>query len=144
MKFKQINKSPCHCITLRRAANAITEYYDRVFQELALTTSQYSLLKNLGRLETASTSELAEKVNLDRSTLVRNLKPLQERGLIMDQAKKNTRNHKFVLTDEGYALLEKAVPLWEQAQKEIRAYLGEENVEQFMKTLYKLQELSLE
>lgn len=144
MKFKQINKSPCHCITLRRAANAITEYYDRAFQELALTTSQYSLLKNLGRLETASTSELAEKVNLDRSTLVRNLKPLQERGLIMDQAKKNTRNHKFVLTDEGYALLEKAVPLWEQAQKEIRAYLGEENVEQFMKTLYKLQELSLE
>ena len=144
MKFKQINKSPCHCITLRRAANAITEYYDRAFQELALTTSQYSLLKNLGRLETASTSELAEKVNLDRSTLVWNLKPLQERGLIMDQAKKNTRNHKFVLTDEGYALLEKAVPLWEQAQKEIRAYLGEENVEQFMKTLYKLQELSLE
>lgn len=144
MKFKQINKSPCHCITLRRAANAITEYYDRAFQELALTTSQYSLLKNLGRLETASTSELAEKVNLDRSTLVRNLKPLQERGLIMDQAKKNTRNHKFALTDEGYALLEKAVPLWEQAQKEIRAYLGEENVEQFMKTLYKLQELSLE
>lgn len=144
MKFKQINKSPCHCITLRRAANAITEYYDRAFQKLALTTSQYSLLKNLGRLETASTSELAEKVNLDRSTLVRNLKPLQERGLIMDQAKKNTRNHKFVLTDEGYALLEKAVPLWEQAQKEIRAYLGEENVEQFMKTLYKLQELSLE
>lgn len=144
MKFKQINKSPCHCITLRRAANAITEYYDRAFQELALTTSQYSLLKNLGRLETASTSELAEEVNLDRSTLVRNLKPLQERGLIMDQAKKNTRNHKFVLTDEGYALLEKAVPLWEQAQKEIRAYLGEENVEQFMKTLYKLQELSLE
>lgn len=144
MKFKQINKSKCHCVTIRRAANAMTEYYDEALRELDLTTSQYSLLKNLYRLETASTSELAEHVNLDRSTLVRNLKPLQERGLIADLAKKNARNHKFALTERGIALLEEANPRWEQAQAEIKAYLGEENVDLFMEMLYKLQELSLE
>lgn len=144
MKYKNINKSQCHCTTIRRATNAMTDYYNGALQGLGLTASQYSLLKNLYRLETASTSDLAEYVNLDRSTLVRNLKPLQQRGLIVDLAKPNTRNHKFALTDEGLTLLKKAEPLWQQAQAEIRAYLGEENAAFFMEMLYKLQELSLE
>lgn len=131
-------------MTIRRATNAVTEYYDKALQELGLTTSQYSLLKNLYRLETASTSELAEYVNLERSTLVRNLKPLEKKGLITDLAKPNTRNHKFALTEEGLALMKKADPLWQQTQAEIKAYLGEENAAFFMEILYKLQELSLE
>ena len=142
MKFKNINKSQCHCITIRRATNAMTDYYDAALRELNLTTSQYSLLKNLYRLETASTSELAEHVNLDRSTLVRNLKPLLERELIVDLAKENARNHKFMVSEKGLALLEEANPRWEKAQEEIKAYLGKENAEMFMEMLYKLQELT--
>ncbi|MBQ9091662.1 MAG: MarR family transcriptional regulator, partial [Anaerotignum sp.] len=101
MKYKNINKSQCHCITIRRATNAMTDYYDAALRELNLTTSQYSLLKNLYRLETASTSELAEHVNLDRSTLVRNLKPLLERELIVDLAQEKARNHKFMVSAKG-------------------------------------------
>lgn len=142
MKFKNINKSQCHCITIRRATNAMTDYYDAALRDLNLTTSQYSLLKNLFRLETASTSELAEYVNLDRSTLVRNLKPLLERELIVDLAKENARNHKFMVSAKGLALLEEANPRWEKAQEDIKAYLGKENAEKFMEMLYKLQELS--
>lgn len=144
MKFKKINQSQCHCITLRRASNAITEYYDVALQEVGLTTSQYSLLKNLGRLEMASTSELAEQVNLDRSTLVRNLKPLLERGLIVDLAKENARNHQFQVSETGMALLEEANPRWQKAQDGIKAYLGKENVEMLMEMLYRLQELNTE
>ena len=141
MKYKNINKSQCHCITIRRATNAMTDYYDAALRELNLTTSQYSLLKNLYRLETASTSELAEHVNLDRSTLVRNLKPLLERELIVDLAQEKARNHKFMVSAKGFALLEEANPRWEKAQEEIKAYLGKENAEMFMEMLYKLQEL---
>ncbi len=144
MKFKKINQSQCHCITLRRAANAITEYYDMALKEVGLTTSQYSLLKNLGRLEIASTSELAEQVNLDRSTLVRNLKPMLEKGMIVDLAKKNARNHQFQVSERGLALLEEANPRWQKAQDGIKAYLGEENVEMLMEMLYRLQELNME
>ena len=144
MKFKKINQSQCHCITLRRVANAITEYYDMALKEVGLTTSQYSLLKNLGRLEIASTSELAEQVNLDRSTLVRNLKPMLEKGLIVDLAKKNARNHQFQVSERGLALLEEANPRWQKAQDGIKAYLGEENVEMLMEMLYRLQELNME
>ena len=129
---------------MRRASNAITEYYDAALQEVGLTTSQYSLLKNLGRLEMASTSELAEQVNLDRSTLVRNLKPLLERGLIVDLAKENARNHQFQVSETGMALLEDANPRWQKAQDGIKAYLDKENVEMLMEMLYRLQELNTE
>lgn len=144
MKETQKNRSVCHCITMRRASNAITEYYDAAFKPLQLTTSQYSLLKNLSRLETASTSELAEQMKLDRSTLVRNLKPMLQRGLICDLAKENARNHKYTLSESGEELLQKAMPVWAQAQEEIQAYLGEGNMDFFMELLYKLQELKRE
>ena len=84
MKSRKSLKSQCHCITMRRASNAITEYYDEALKEVGLTTSQYSLLKNLERMEVASTSEWAAYVHLDRSTLARNLNPLLEKELIVD------------------------------------------------------------
>lgn len=144
MKYKKINKSKCHCITMRRASNAITDFYDKALEEIGISTSQFSLLVNLSRLEEASTSELAEYVNLERSTLVRNLKPLIEKGFIIDLAKENARNHRYTLSTEGQELLQKGLPLWEKAQQEIRGYLGEENVGLFMKLLYKLQELHMD
>lgn len=76
MKYKHVNKSKCHCITMRRAANAITDYYDRALSETGLSTSQFSLLISLSRLGEASTSELAGYVDLERSTLVRDLRLL--------------------------------------------------------------------
>lgn len=144
MKYKQINKSKCHCITMRRATNAITEFYDKALEKVGITTSQYSLLVNLGRLTEASTSDLAEYVNLERSTLVRNLKPLIEKGYIVDLAKDGARNHRYTLSEEGHKLLQKGMPIWEQAQAEIKAYLGEENIDLFMSLLHKLQELNAE
>lgn len=144
MKYKNINKSKCHCITMRRAANAITDYYDRALLETGLSTSQFSLLINLSRLGAANTSELAEYVNLERSTLVRNLKPLLAKGLIADLAKEGARNHQYTLSAEGQSMVQRCLPLWEQAQQEIKAYLGDENVALFMELLYKLQELNAE
>ena len=144
MKYKNINKSKCHCITMRRATNAITDYYDRALVGMGVSTSQFSLLINLSRLGEASTSELAEYVNLERSTLVRNLKPLMEKGFIVDLAKEGARNHRYTLSAEGQELVKKCLPVWEQAQKDIKVYLGEENIDLFMELLYKLQELNAE
>ena len=86
MKYQQINKSKCYCITLCRAANAITAYYDEGLQSTGMTTKQFSLLLHLSRLEEASTGELADYVNLERSTVTRNLKILVEQGWVYDQA----------------------------------------------------------
>lgn len=143
MKEKTAYKSQCYCMNLRRAANAITDYYDAILKSLGLSVSQYSLLVNLERMETASTSDLAEQVNLDRSTLVRNLKPLLERGLIQDLAKEGARSHKFAVSEQGNALLEKGRPLWEKAQENVRGYLSQEDTETLLGLLRKLQELSV-
>lgn len=141
MREKTTYKSQCYCMNLRRAANAVTEYYDRALGETGISASQYSLLVNLERMETASTSDLAEQVNLERSTLARNLKLLLERELIMDTAKEGARSHKFAVSRQGGLLLEKGKPLWEQAQRDIVAYLGQEDTETLLRILRKLQEL---
>ena len=94
MKYQQINKSKCYCITLCRAANAITAYYDEGLQPTGMTTKQFSLLLHLSRLEEASTGELADYVNLERSTVTRNLKILVEQGWVYDKAEPGKRNHR--------------------------------------------------
>lgn len=143
MKEKTPYKSQCYCMNLRRATNAVTDFYDAMLRDLGVSVSQYSLLVNLERMETPSTSDLAAQVNLDRSTLVRNLKPLLERGLILDLAKEGARSHKFAVSEQGSVLLEKGKPLWEQAQETVKGFLTQEDAEMLLRLLRKLQELSV-
>ena len=89
MKYKIINKSQCYCITLNRAGNALMDFYDDVLSEAGITTKQYSLLIRLNRLGQANVVELAEYVNLERSTVTRNLKTLISNGWVYDRAEKN-------------------------------------------------------
>ena len=142
-------KSQCYCMNLRQAGNVVTNSQDaglkrsRVLKDLGVSVSQFSLLLNLARMETANTSELAERVNLDRSTLVRNLKPLLERGLILDFAREGARSHKFAVSETGQALLEKGIPQWEHAQETVKDYLSPEDTETLLRLLRKLHELSV-
>lgn len=138
---KKINRTNCYCIALRRAANVITEYYDAEMAAVGISVGQYSILVNLSRMDTASTSELAEKISLDRSTLVRNLKPLMARGLIVDFAKAGERNRRLRVSEKGAACLQKARPVWDAAQKGIEAFLGAENAELLLELLHKCQDL---
>lgn len=139
MREKAIPKSPCHCITLRRAANAVTVFYDKAFAAAGISASQFALLRNLERLGRASTSDLARQVQLERSTLVRNLRPLLEKGYLTDHAKTGARNHQYALSEAGKALLRRAEPCWDAAQAELRAYLGGAETARLMETLYRLQ-----
>lgn len=141
MKEKTAYKSQCYCMNLRRAANAITDYYDKALKEIGISVSQYSLLVNLERMETASTSELAERVNLDRSTLVRNLKPLLEQEWILDYAREGARSHKFAVSEKGRALLTQGKPLWDRAQEDVKNCLTEAETETLLRLLRKLQEM---
>ena len=76
--------SHCFCINLRRAAGAISDFYDRALSEAQLTTSQFSLMRTLSRLQPCTVTALAQEMGLERTTLVRTMKPLSERELIAD------------------------------------------------------------
>lgn len=132
----ELSKSSCYCTNLRRSTNVVSAFYDSILSEVGLTVAQYYLLVNLSRLGTVNITHLAKAVGLDRSTMVRNIKLLQNRGLveIVDGHGKT-----FALSSEGTMILEKAMPLWEKAQMQIEKILGKEDVEAIFRISDKLQ-----
>ena len=140
MKEKKLI-SPCHCINTRRAASAVTAYYDQMLAPCNLSVGQFSLLWNLDTIGESSVTKLADNVGLERSTVVRNLKPLIEGGYIKDSAQDNSRARKLVVTAKGKAVVAKGVPLWKQAQKKIYNTLGTENTEIFRNIMATLQHI---
>ena len=83
--MSKLYNSTCYCTNLRRSANAMSEFYDSALKEAELTISQYYLLVNLSRLGKANITHWSEQVGLDRSTMVRNIKPLQSRQKAMER-----------------------------------------------------------
>jgi DNA-binding MarR family transcriptional regulator len=141
-KIDSKQPSPCNCINLRRASQAITEVYDEFLEPSGLKISQYALLKNIMQFGPVSVSDLALTIRLDRTTLVRNLKPLEMRGLIMDASAKGSRNRQLVLTDQGNKTLQGAVSLWLAAQDGIEQYLGKDDLNTLTLLLSKIEKLS--
>ncbi len=141
---KNYNKksSPCHCINIRRASTSITSFYDEKLKSCGLTVNQFSLLRYLKFYGGLSVSDLALEMRLDRSTLVRTLKPLEEKGLVADTSEKGTRNRELTLTNKGTDLLSKAEPLWMETQKFITQYIGEDEMNLLKKVLSKMENLA--
>ena len=124
----QKRKTSCYCINSRRLSNLITNKYDKHLQEIKLTVNQYSLLVNINQLEICSVSDLAIYVGLERTTLVRTLKPLFDKKLIEDISETTQRNRQIKITLKGKEVLEKGKPLWKQAQKEIEDKIGKDDI----------------
>lgn len=118
--------TPCHCIHLRRANKAVTDYYDRMLRPCGMTVNQFAALRALARETDASVSDLAAAMGLDRSTLVRTLRPLLEIGVIEDASAAGARNRRLNLTAAGRKALRRGNPLWEKAQRGVEEKLGQE------------------
>jgi DNA-binding MarR family transcriptional regulator len=121
-------ESPCYCIKVRRAARIVTAYYDKFLTPSGLTVNQYSLLVNLEKLGESNVSELANHVGLERTTLVRNIKPLLERGYVQDSSRAEARDCRLSVTALGREVLTVAMPLWEKAQKGIDDKIGADKI----------------
>lgn len=137
------NQSICHCINLRRAAAAISDYYDQLLKPAGLTVNQYSLLINIHRNQPLNVSALAELVGLERTTLARTLKPLFRDGLIGDRAWPGSRERQLHLSGAGLARLKKASALWERAQENTETALGPGGVKNLTHLLFQLEKLKL-
>ena len=129
MKNNEKKPSICNCLNLRRASVAITKIYDEKLAPSGLTISQYSILLHLKLLGPVSVSDLAIKIRLDRTTLVRSLKPLEAASLIIDVSPKGTRNRQLQLTQKGVQKLIEAEFMWNDAQNIIEQKIGKENIE---------------
>jgi DNA-binding MarR family transcriptional regulator len=115
----------CVCFHLRRSARAITQFYDHVLAPSGLRATQYSLLTVVGRTGGLPCTNLAEVLGMDRTTLTRNLGPLERDGLVKTETGVDRRVRLVKLTRLGERKLEGAEPLWARAHNRIISGIGE-------------------
>ena len=124
----------CIAVRLRLLNRVVTSLYDDALRPLGLKVSQLNILIVAAKLGLARPAQVCEILQLDASTLSRNVKPLQTHGWLEVVPGEDARTQPFRLTAQGRRLLEKAVPAWEQAQRQAGELLGEDGVALLTKT----------
>jgi DNA-binding MarR family transcriptional regulator len=131
----------CMVSNSRMAARAITRRYDRALRGTGLTSTQLSLMAAIRQWPDSTVSDLAERRGFERTTLTRNLDRLEETGLIESRSAAKGNGRICTVTTKGRALMDQLVPIWREAQAEMRKVLSEDGFEQSLRTLKRLAEV---
>jgi DNA-binding MarR family transcriptional regulator len=119
------NAEECNCFAVRAAARHVTQCYDQFLAPTGLRTTQFSILAKLKRKGPLTISELAEDMVMDRTTLGRNILPLERDGLIrIEQTPSDRRAKELRLTKAGEKRLEAARKAWHAAQARFETAFG--------------------
>ncbi|MBO3461750.1 MarR family winged helix-turn-helix transcriptional regulator [Aetokthonos hydrillicola Thurmond2011] len=119
-------KDTCTCFNLRKASRVVTQLFDEVLQPSGLLVNQFTLLTAISLAGSVTITHLAQELVMDRTTLTRNLKPLERQGFVQIQPGRDGRVRVVSLTDKGESTLRTALPLWEIAQGRVINELGQE------------------
>jgi len=127
--MKTVNGLPppevCNCFAVRAAARHVTQSYDQFLAPSGLRTTQLSILARLNRKGPLTINALAEDMVMDRTTLGRNILPLQRDGLItIKPAASDRRAKELRLTEAGEKRLKEGLGSWSQAQARFEAVFG--------------------
>src|SRR3954467_6441961 len=128
----------CIAVRLRLLNRVVTNLYDDALRPLGLKVSQLNILVVAARLGLARPAQVCEILQLDASTLSRNVRPLQAHGWLEVVPGEDARTQPLRLTAQGKRLLERAAPAWEKAQQQAEELLGENGVALLTKTAKKL------
>ena len=110
----------CACRRLRGAARAVTRLYDDALRPTGLRTTQFTLLVAADLLGGPQVSQLADRLALERTSLTRELKLLEERGLVSIRPGEDRRARVVEVTSKGRNALAAAYPRWRAAQSRVR------------------------
>ena len=115
----------CNCFAVRSAARHISQFYDQFLAPVGLRTTQFSILSKLKRRGPLTINALAKVMVMDRTTLGRNVLPLERDGLIrIEPMPSNRRAKDLRLTDAGEKRLQAATKEWMRAQAQFEARFG--------------------
>ncbi|MFN3350200.1 MarR family winged helix-turn-helix transcriptional regulator [Pseudorhodoplanes sp.] len=115
----------CLCLAARQASRAITRRFDRALRAQGLRITQFSMLAILHLKGPQAISELANALGVERTTLTRNLGPVERDGLIVIRDDDDdARSRVVTLTAKGRRVLIGAFPLWQTAQADLIAAIG--------------------
>lgn len=125
----------CTCAVLRRTARRVTQAYDRALRPAGIKLTQYSVLANVRRDGGLSITELAERLAMDRTTLTRNLRPMERVGWIEVGPGPDRRRRAVRITAAGREVFEAAFPLWQAAERGLRRGLGRDTAAELRRLL---------
>lgn len=132
--YRHVNPQ-CSCFNLRRATRAVTQYYDHCLEPAGIRATQFTLLISLASVSARTLTEMANSLVMDRTTLTRNLKPLEKLGLIQTVDAADRRSKAYMLTEAGKQALAKGLPLWQEAQAKLKQGLKEERFKHLLTEL---------
>jgi DNA-binding MarR family transcriptional regulator len=122
----------CNCFVVRSAARHVTQLYDRFLAPVGLHVTQFSILAKLKRLGPMTINALAKEMVMDRTTLGRNVLPLERDGLIMIEASATDgRAKELHLTKAGEKRLQAGREAWERAQARFDTRFGAKRAADF-------------
>ena len=127
---------------VRRAARVVGNYYDLNLKSVGLKGTQFTLLNAVFLNPSITITQLADLLLLNRTTLNRNLKPLERQGLVHTSSGKDQRTRVLKLTQEGRSILQQALPLWLNAQSGVVDTLGR-RIQRLAEDLNQLENLEI-
>jgi DNA-binding MarR family transcriptional regulator len=117
--------SECIAVRMRILNRVITNIYDDALRPLGLKVSQMNILVATSKMGVTRPAEICNRLHLDVSTLSRNVERMKDRGWLEVVLDEDGRAQPFRLTAQGQKLLNKAAPIWTEAQNKTKELLGE-------------------
>jgi DNA-binding MarR family transcriptional regulator len=114
----------CIAVRLRLLNRVVTNIYDDALRPLGLKTSQMNILIVTAKLGLARPTQICDFLQLDVSTLSRNVERMRAKGWLEVVPEADARNQPFQLTSQGRRLIETAISGWEIAQQEAKQLIG--------------------
>lgn len=122
----ELTASSCLATRVRQLSRIITRVYDDAMRPLGITASQYTLLAQLASRDGITAVEIGQDLDIEKSTLSRNLKRLLALGHIVMDPPAGRRGRGLHLTPKGQVVLRDAFPIWQDAQRKTVAIMGHE------------------
>lgn len=128
----------CVGFNLRLVLRAVSQHFDNVIKPSGILGTQFNLLVMIKLLGPITINKLAELGLMDRTTLSRNIKPLEKMKLVEIKPGEDKREREIQITEEGINKLKGALPLWKEAQKQALSEIGDEQWEELRENLFGL------
>lgn len=116
----------CFCLASRQAARKITRLYDGHMQKAGIRVTQFTILSQLMLRGEMPIGKLADILGMERTTLTRNLAPLETKKWISIKAGDDPRARMIAITAQGRGMVRRGFPFWSEAQAQVGKMLGAE------------------
>ncbi len=126
------------CGNFRRTARALTQVYEKEFRPFGLKSTQFTILQALSFCGEVSQGQLGKMLAMDSTTLTRTLEIMNKHGWLAERRGDDRRERWLRLSKAGEAQLNRALPVWEKVQSQLRERVGERRWEQLRQFTHQL------